>query len=104
MKSANKQYVRYMQQKYGLRVSRRTKKTYSFLYVGTKDNQHLYREFVYDTPEKAWEQLWIGARLAVEKFTGEPIFGMGEELWEIKQANRQKAKKLTAERHKNMEL
>ena len=93
MKSANKQYIRYMQQKYGLRVSRRTQKTYSFLYVGTKDNQHLYREEIVGPPEKVWEQLWIGARLAVEEYTGERLFGMGEELWKIKQANRLKAKK-----------
>ena len=92
MKSANKQYVRYMQQKYGLRVSIRSGSTRSFLYVGTKDNQHLYREEIVGPPEKVWEQLWIGARLAVEKYTGEQLFGMGEELWKIKQANRAKSK------------
>lgn len=92
MKCANKQYVRYMQQKYGLRVSIRSGSTRSFLYVGTKDNQHLYREEIIGPPEKVWESLWIGARLAVEKYTGEQLFGMGEELWRIKQANRLRSK------------
>ena len=79
-----------MQQRYGLIVSKITKPTYSFLYIGTKDNHHIFRETIYGPPEKAMEELWIMARVPVEKYTNESIFNLLGELEDIRRKNRGK--------------
>ena len=86
----NKQFIRLMQQRYELIVSKRTQPTYSFLYIGTKDNQHIFRETTYGPPEKAMEELWIMARVPVEKYTNESIFNLLGELEDIRRKNRGK--------------
>ena len=91
MKYPNKQYIRLMQQKHGLKVYRISEPTYSILHIESKDGILIFRETVIEPQEKAWEELWIWARPAVEEFTGEKIFDVSDEMWERRQMNKCKS-------------
>ena len=91
MKYPNKQYIRLMQQKHGLKVYRISEPTYSTLHIESKDGTLIFHETVIEPQEKAWEELWIWARPAVEEFTGEKIFDVSEEMWSRRQMNKCKS-------------
>ena len=90
MKYPNKQYIRLMQQKHGLKVYRISEPSYSTLHIESKDGTVIFRETVIRPQNKAWEDLWIMARPKVEEFTGEKIFDVYDEMWERRQMNKSK--------------
>ena len=85
-KYPNKVYVRLMQQKHGLTVERRTKPDVSCLLIKDKDGGIIFSGFHKGPPEVAWDMLWIQARLPVEAHTGENMFDVWNEMYELKKS------------------
>ena len=85
-KYPNKVYVRLMQQKHGLTVERRTMADGASLTIKAKDGTLIFTGCHKGPPEWAWEALWIQARPPVESHTGENMFDVWSEMYELKQS------------------
>ena len=90
MKYPNKVYVRLMQQKHGLTVERRTKPDGASLTIKAKDGTPIFTGCYNGKPEEVWEHLWISARFQVEVHTGENMFDVWNEMYELKQSWKKK--------------
>ena len=86
MKYPNKVYVRLMQQKHGLTVERRTQADGASLTIKAKDGTVIFSGNYKGKPEEVWEHLWISARFQVEVHTGENMFDVWNEMYELKQS------------------
>lgn len=89
MKSPNKQYVRLMAERYGLRVERNRKQC--AMTIWSNDGIIIFSGFDRQVPEKAWENLWISARHAVERHTGVLLYDVWNDMYVAQQIRKGKA-------------